>query len=106
MTTPISCAESVAEAKTDEQPSRWKCEECYSVMEKWALLVAPSPFDSSDTLFGCPICLSVNSIQRACDITECLQLANSGTPTADGGYTHRCWAHSLSNPAYHPEQPA
>ena len=60
-------------------------------LNEW--LTAPNPFDPTDTLYGCPACKRVDSIQQACEIDGCFELSTCGTPTKDGGYIRTCGKH-------------
>lgn len=56
------------------------------------VLQAPNPFDSTDTLQGCPECKSVETIFVACDEPDCWKQATCGTPTPSG-YRQTCGKH-------------
>lgn len=56
------------------------------------LLSAVHPFDSDDTIEGCPVCRDVGFLKPACDEPDCWALQTCGTPTPDG-YRQTCGAH-------------
>lgn len=55
-------------------------------------LTAPNPFDKDDTLYGCPGCKDVNTLQEACDEPDCWEFSSCGTPTPNG-YRRTCGKH-------------
>lgn len=77
----------------------WKCGSCDKLVLDFALLRAPSPFDSDDILTGCPYCKQTsNSFDLMCDEPGCANTAHCGWPTGDdsdawGGYRNTCFAH-------------
>jgi len=84
--------ESMVKGKSSlpEAPNRWYCEECNEVSE--TLLVAPNPFDKSDTLVGCPKCLCAESMISAC--WKCNRPAGIGTSDCDEyRYIQTCHKH-------------
>lgn len=50
------------------RPLRWLCQSCDWTGDDGELLRAPSPFDASDTIVGCPKCKAVEDIANACDM--------------------------------------
>ena len=81
---------------------QWKCSECNEISLETALLIAPNPFDETDTIGGCPLCLAVEGFTEICDETGCEGQATCGYPTKDGshgGYRRTCWRHYDRNPA-------
>lgn len=53
---------------------------------------APSPFDETDTIYGCPSCKAIDCCVSACDEDNCWQPAACGTPTP-GGFRVTCCEH-------------
>ena len=51
-----------------------------------------NPFDSGDTVYGCPECFEVNSIEVVCDEPICKEFVSCGTPTKEG-YRNTCSTH-------------
>ena len=72
---------------------KWRCEECEHVSLGNAVLSAPNPFDPTHTISGCPVCLSVSSLVKACDEFGCEEVTTCGTPTP-GGYRRTCGKHA------------
>lgn len=78
---------------------RWKCRSCGDVSRETELLLAPSPFDDTDTLTGCPSCKGCSDgFDLLCDEDGCMQEAHLGWPTGDkadkfGGYRNTCGKH-------------
>ena len=75
-----------------EGPKKYTCSECdHLTMEP---LSAVNPFDSQDTITGCPNCKQAESLKVACMALGCQREASSGTP---GGWGYRyawlCWKH-------------
>ena len=56
------------------------------------VLESKNPFDKEETIIGCPVCNSVDSIDTSCQVDECWNLASCGTPTQNG-YMHLCGRH-------------
>jgi hypothetical protein len=78
-----------------DQPNKpWGCENCKWIGPASALLTAPSPFDPSDTIVGCPQCKSVNEFRELCDEPGCQRTATSGWPSITQGYRRTCHVHS------------
>lgn len=71
----------------------WRCNECEAVHAEHHLLTAPSPFDASQTLVGCPACKSVGAFTNVCDEPGCGSVASCGWPTLDGRYRWTCGFH-------------
>lgn len=70
-----------------------KCREC-----KWGgrtseLLTAMNPFGNGETIYGCPLCKSVDSVDPCCGYGDCWKLCTCGTPTPNG-YRHTCGDHT------------
>ena len=74
------------------RPLRWLCQACGWNGDDAALLRAPSPFDDTDTIVGCPKCRAVNEVETACDEPGCDMSATCGFP-APGGYRRTCGKH-------------
>ena len=55
-------------------------------------LSAPSPFDTEDTVIGCPQCREINNLHKCCDEPECRERATCGMPTPTG-YRRTCGKH-------------
>lgn len=55
-------------------------------------LVAPNPFNSSMTIYGCPACKEVDCCRVACDQDDCWEPAACGAATPDG-YRSTCSKH-------------
>ena len=69
-----------------------KCDECGWHGLENQVLVARSPFDDGDNIYGCPKCLDVNSMRPVCDEPDCWSDSTCGTPTPDG-YRNTCHKH-------------
>ena len=69
------------------------CHECgWSGFE---VLRSHNPFklpDKKEIILGCPGCLDINTLIRACDYPECDRKANCGFPIKDG-YKFTCEEH-------------
>lgn len=78
---------------------KWKCKACGAVSLEGELLTAPSPFDTNDTLSGCPECKQCSEgFDLLCDDPGCSAIAGCGWPTGDnldewGGYRNTCGKH-------------
>lgn len=70
--------------------NKWKCQECAVVVSEY--LVAPNPFDATDSIIGCPNCKSVNSLLEVCDEPGCAEYSSCGFPTPTG-YRRTCGKH-------------
>lgn len=79
---------------------RWRCKACNQVSFESDLLTAPSPFDHTETLTGCPKCKSCDEgFSMLCDEHGCNREVNCGWPTGVlddpwSGYRHTCSAHA------------
>lgn len=75
-------------------PGRCKCENrrCGWVGKATEALRAPSPFDPTDILNGCPRCKGVDTLRTVCDENGCDRFATCGSPTPDG-YRQTCFEH-------------
>lgn len=71
----------------------WKCRLCNDAMEDGEILKAPSPFNKTDILHGCPTCGEANSFVLLCDEDDCTNEAECGTPTPNG-YRQTCGRHT------------
>ncbi len=73
---------------------RWKCHSCdwIGTTDEW--LHAPSPFDPSEELIGCPVCKTVEGAELVCDEPDCKSLVSCGFPTANG-YRNTCYEHRV-----------
>ena len=87
-------ADAAVAAPVDQpvRPLRWLCQSCDWTGEDAELLRAPSPFDATDTVVGCPKCKAVEDIANACDEPGCDKEATCGFP-APGGYRRTCGKH-------------
>jgi hypothetical protein len=74
------------------RPLRWLCQSCDWTGDDGELLRAPSPFDATDTIVGCPKCKAVEDIVNACDEPGCTREATCGFPDP-GGYRRTCGGH-------------
>ena len=74
--------------------TRWRCKDCNAECSDGTLLLAPNPFDSDDTIVGCPHCKCVSEFIELCDEPECHEAASCGSPTPDG-YRRTCFRHSV-----------
>ena len=54
------------------------CRECEWVGITEELLVAPNPFSILETIYGCPLCLTPNSMITACEYEGCNKKAVCG----------------------------
>lgn len=70
---------------------KWRCTECDNIVHE--LLSAPNPFDTTETISGCPVCRSVECFRLVCDEPDCEQLVSAGWPTPEGGYRRTCGKH-------------
>ena len=59
------------------------CRECGWKGTEDKLLSALNPFDTEDTILGCPDCKSIESCVRACDVYNCWAEACCGYPVDD-----------------------
>lgn len=75
---------------------RYKCCECSEIVSEGAVLRAPSPFDATDILIGCPKCKSVDSFELLCDEPGCNNTVVCGWPSPQG-YRRTCHQHSIWN---------
>jgi hypothetical protein len=71
---------------------RFKCVQCGSICNEGEYLTAPNPFDTTDTITGCPTCKGVDSLVTACDEPGCTREATSGW-AGTAGYRHTCGEH-------------
>ncbi len=79
---------------------RWRCKFCHLISQEETLLQAPSPFDPSDVLMGCPHCKQVEGFDELCDEPTCKEDATCGFPTDDlgdkwNGYRRTCHKHFI-----------
>lgn len=74
---------------------RWKCRSCGVVSHEAELLTAPSPFDATDTLTGCPSCTAcADGFDLMCDEAGCNEVACCGWPAGESrGYRNTCGKH-------------
>lgn len=75
--------------------SKWQCKCCDAVVFDSEFLRAPSPFDPTDELVGCPHCKSAEGFVELCEIDGCHRAASCGGPGADGVYRRTCGAHAV-----------
>ena len=82
-----------------DELKRWRCAECGAVSLETALLTAPNPFDSTQSVMGCPACKDVSKFEEICDEPGCLNTAHCGFPVESGfgGYRRTCSKHSSFN---------
>lgn len=73
---------------------KWQCVCCAAVSVESELLRAPSPFDASDELVGCPACKSAEGFVELCEMDGCLRGATCGGPGEDGIYRRTCSPHA------------
>lgn len=73
--------------------NRWRCTECDEIFNEDQMLHAPNPFDTEQTINGCPMCKEANQIEIACDVPGCRRPWGCGTPTAEG-YRLTCGEHA------------
>lgn len=58
------------------------------------LLVAPSPFDPEERIFGCPLCKQcMEGFESICDVDDCKDHVVGGFMNKDGEYTFACYKH-------------
>jgi hypothetical protein len=72
---------------------RWGCKHCTWLDVQSKLLVAANPFDTTDTIVGCPQCKGIDCFWEVCDEPGCVQEATCGFPTGQG-YRRTCHHHS------------
>lgn len=70
---------------------KWYCRNCGEICTEY--LTSPHPFDSKDSVTGCPKCHSVDSLEAACHADGCNKPGTSGMPTP-WGYKLSCFDHS------------
>ena len=81
----------MAESRPGTTPEmKWQCPHCSWLGKTEDMLEAPSPFDKTDTLIGCPQCKMVCEFINLCD--ECDKEATCGLPHPDG-YKRLCYDH-------------
>ena len=71
---------------------RFICSVCKVHLKSDEFLEAPHPFESGETLYGCPKCKSLNSEIGVCDEQNCWKPSTCGTPTPKG-YRRTCGEH-------------
>ena len=74
----------------------WQCKVCNLYSPDERLLRAPSPFDPTDTIVGCPHCKSTDGFDQVCDEPGCTAHAHCGWPS-DAGYRRTCGNHMRVN---------
>jgi hypothetical protein len=85
--------------------TKWRCTECGAITKDSNILRAPSPFNSTEILFGCPYCFMSTDFEIStgfdilCDEPDCTNIASCGWPTGNkdddwGGYRYSCLQHS------------
>jgi hypothetical protein len=79
---------------------RWGCVECGWVGTEEMKLRAPSPFDESQEILGCPTCKEVGNFVLVCDVEGCTANQVDGLVgrTVEGRYFWTCWWHGPNNP--------
>jgi hypothetical protein len=73
-------------------PRRWRCD-CSRISHEVDMLYALNPFDSGDTINGCPHCKQIGQWTEVCDEKGCNDSASSGTPVAGSDYRRTCHKH-------------
>ncbi len=73
---------------------RWLCAECDHVSLDSEILRAPSPFDDTDEIVGCPKCKAAETLVWACHSDGCVRVASIGEPWPDRVYRWSCHSHS------------
>lgn len=73
--------------------NRVRCVECDSISDENTLLTAQNPFDETETIHGCPVCKSIDTMVAVCDEPGCDKDVSCGWPS-DAGYRHTCYEHS------------
>lgn len=71
---------------------RVRCEVCYHICDEQDRLRAVNPFNTEDTIVGCPKCQCVDAWATVCDVPACLKIVVAGFPTSSG-YHHVCADH-------------
>jgi DNA-directed RNA polymerase subunit RPC12/RpoP len=71
---------------------RYRCLGCGQEFSSTEFLRAPSPFDPSTELLGCPYCRGIDGFALLCDEPGCRRDATCGFPTREG-YRRTCGAH-------------
>ena len=69
------------------------CDFCEWTGYENQVLMACNPFDTSDTIVGCPNCKSIDSIQLVCDEPKCWREHTCGTVDENGKYRLTCSEH-------------
>ena len=69
-----------------------RCTECDWIGRQHEVKTAPNPFMPSDILEGCPECLCIGTIVRACHFEGCIDPVVGGRPTKRG-YEFYCHEH-------------
>ena len=78
---------------------RWRCSACNAVTLEPELLIAPSPFDTTDILSACPKCKQCDEgFDLLCDEAGCDAVVAGGWATGNdadefGGYKNTCSTH-------------
>lgn len=75
------------------QKGKVRCVECGWRGHENEMLLAPNPFDATDTVAGCPKCKSVDSLVSVCDEVGCDKDVNCGWPSGQG-YRNTCIEHT------------
>ena len=71
-----------------------KCTNCLWKGDSTELMVAPNPFDDTDTLNACPRCKALeDEIDYCCEIPNCWAQSTCGTPLKNGKYIRTCGKH-------------
>jgi hypothetical protein len=79
--------------------TKWRCTECGAITKDSDLLRAPSPFNSTEILCGCPHCFMSTDFDILCDEPGCTNIVSCGWPTGNknddwGGYRSTCSQHT------------
>lgn len=78
----------------NEYEMRLLCEMCGWMGGQRSLLVAPNPFDQTETIHGCPLCGGIGQFRRTCDVIGCREYVCCGWLDADMVYHNTCHEHS------------
>ena len=75
---------------------KWLCDECGHRLTRAEMLEGVNPFDSEDTIVGCPECKLIDCFTQLCNIPHCTKIAGCGTPTKHG-YLRCCYKHYVEH---------
>ena len=75
---------------------KWRCKSCGVISKEKNLLEAKSPFDPTDIINACPLCLQcADGFEEICDELYCKEITTCGWNTDNGEYRRTCSKHSL-----------